>query len=139
MLGSLKTILAGGAIVAGAAVICPMCLPEAEGAAPAAAAVPAPTSQAAAQAALAPDTVSARLHISGMTCATCPVTARLALTKVPGVYSAKVTLEDSLGEVRYDPRRVTAARIASELTRMTGYAARILPDSGVAARRRSRG
>lgn len=75
------------------------------------------------------DTATVRLHISGMTCATCPVTARMALTKLVGVYSATVTFADSLGVVRYDPRKVKPPEIAAHLTKMTGYAAKILPDS----------
>lgn len=75
------------------------------------------------------DTATVRIHISGMTCGSCPVTARVALKKLAGVYEAKVTLDDSLGVVRYDPRRVTPAQIASHLTQLTGYRATILPDS----------
>jgi copper chaperone CopZ len=78
-------------------------------------------------AAQAPDTATVRLHISGMTCGSCPATARLALRKLPGVYSAAVTLDDSLGIVSYDRRRLTAAQIASHLTRMTGFRATVLP------------
>jgi hypothetical protein len=36
------------------------------------------------------DTAAVRLHISRMTCGSCPATARLALKKLPGVYSATV-------------------------------------------------
>ena len=79
-------------------------------------------------AAQAPDTATVRLHISRMTCGSCPTTARLALKKLPGVYSATVTLDDSLGVVRYDPARVTPAQIAAHLTRMTGFGAKILSD-----------
>lgn len=61
-----------------------------------------------------------------MTCGSCPITARTALKKLPGVLDAKVTLEDSLGVVRYDPQRVTPAQIATHLTRLTGYGARII-------------
>ena len=53
----------------------------------------------------APDPATVRLHISKMTCGSCPATARLALTRLPRVYSATVTLDDSLGIVRYDPRQ----------------------------------
>lgn len=84
------------------------------------------------------DTATVKLHISGMTCGTCPVTARAALRKVPGVYGATVTLDDSLGVVRYDARKVTPAEIAAHLTRMTGYGANVLPDTAKAPRR-SRG
>ena len=76
-----------------------------------------------------PDTATVRLHISKMTCGSCPATARLALKRLPGVYSAAVTLNDSLGVVRYDPRQVDPARIAAHLTRLTGFGATILPDT----------
>ena len=72
------------------------------------------------------DTATVRLHISGMTCGTCPVTARVALKKLRGVFDARVTLYDSLGVVRYDPRKVTPAQIAAGLTRLTGYGAQII-------------
>lgn len=75
------------------------------------------------------DTAVVRLHISGMTCGTCPATARAALRRLTGVYGATVTLADSLGVVRYDPRRVRPADIAAHLTRLTGYGAVVLPDS----------
>lgn len=105
--------------VAGAAFLCPLCRGGAE---PAAA-------QSAQGGAPVQDTATVRLHISGMTCGTCPTTARLALQRLLGVYSAKVTLDDSLGVVRYDPRKVTAAQIADHLARKTDYRATILPDS----------
>lgn len=79
------------------------------------------------------DTATVRLHISRMTCGSCPVTARLAVTRLPGVYSATVTLNDSLGVVRYDPAQVTPAQIAAHLTKLTGYGATILPDTSVKA------
>ncbi|MBA3893693.1 MAG: heavy-metal-associated domain-containing protein [Gemmatimonadales bacterium] len=75
------------------------------------------------------DTASVRLHISRMTCGSCPVTARVTLNRLAGVYGATVTLEDSLGIVRYDPRRVTPEQIAAHLTRATGFGATILPDT----------
>src|SRR5205809_6560489 len=76
-----------------------------------------------------PDTATVRLHISKMTCGSCPATARLALKRLPGVYSATVTLDDSLGIVRYDPRQVSPVQIAAHLTRLTGFGATILPDT----------
>ncbi len=76
-----------------------------------------------------PDTATVRLHISKMTCGSCPATARLALKRLTGVYSATVTLDDSLGVVRYDPRQVKPAQIAAHLTRLTGYGATVLRDT----------
>ncbi len=75
------------------------------------------------------ETAMVRLHISGMTCGTCPLTARLALKRLVGVYSATVSLEDSLGVVRYDARRVSPSDIAAHLTRLTGFGATVLPDT----------
>ncbi len=100
-----------------AGVVCPLCGVGSAEAAEGAAAVSAQSG----------DTATARLHISGMTCATCPVTARVALQKIPGVHSAKVTLDDSLGVVRYNPAKATPAGIAAELARRTGYATTVLP------------
>ncbi|MGH7518250.1 MAG: heavy-metal-associated domain-containing protein [Gemmatimonadales bacterium] len=75
------------------------------------------------------DTATVRLHVSRMTCGSCPATARLALKRLPGVYSATVTLADSLGVVRYDPSRVTPEQIAAHLTHRTGFGATILSDT----------
>lgn len=77
----------------------------------------------------APDTAMVRLHISRMTCGSCPTTARLALKRLTGVYSATVTLDDSLGLVRYDPRKVNPAQITAHLTRLTDFGATILSDT----------
>jgi mercuric ion binding protein len=77
----------------------------------------------------ATDTATVRLHISGMTCGTCPVTARKALTRLDGVYSATVTLPDSLGVVKFNASKLKPAGIAAYLTKMTGYATKVLPDS----------
>jgi copper chaperone CopZ len=77
------------------------------------------------------DTATVKMHISGMTCGSCATTARLALKKLDGVLDATVSLKDSLGVVRYDPRKVTPPQIAEHLTRLTGYGARVVnkPDS----------
>ncbi len=121
---TIKTFLIVAAATSGATLICPLCETV--------------VSRAAAQSTLvasqAPDTGTVRIHISGMTCGSCPLTARVALKKLAGVYDATVTLDDSLGVVRYDPRRVSPARIATHLTELTGYKARVLPDSGKPAR-----
>lgn len=114
-----KLATAAVAALAGVGILCPIC---GEG-----------TLVAKAQAAAVPqqlsDTATVRLHISGMTCGSCPITARTALKKLPGVLDAKVTLDDSLGVVRYDPQKVTPAQIAAHLTRLTGYGARIIVDA----------
>jgi len=101
-----------------ASVICPLCESKVAEAKPAAVVAKQAT-----------DTATVRLHISGMTCGTCPVTARKALSQLTGVYSATVTLPDSLGVVKFDPTKLKPAEIAAYLTKMTGYAAKVLPDS----------
>ncbi|MEA3245823.1 MAG: heavy-metal-associated domain-containing protein [Gemmatimonadota bacterium] len=112
-------------VAIGGAVLCPICEPSA-----------AALTVSAVSAMQAADTATARLHISGMTCGTCPVTARKALGKVPGVYSATVTLDDSLGVVRFDPRKVTPAQIAAQLSKLTGYGTKVLADTVKAPARR---
>ena len=124
MLSSLKVTLLFAAGVAGAAVLCPLCIAGLQTAG-------AQSVQIAPQ---APDTAMVRLHVSKMTCGSCPTTARLALKRLAGVYSATVTLDDSLGVVRYDPRRVKPTEIAAHLTRLTGFGATILPDTTKASR-----
>ena len=119
MLTSMKTGLVLAAGFSGAAFLCPLCGGGGEEAA----------AQSAEIAAQVQDTATVRLHISGMTCGSCPTTARLALKQLPGVHSVTVTLDDSLGVVRYDPRKATPAQIAAHLTRVTGYGAKVLPDT----------
>src|SRR5437870_11357688 len=119
MVSAMKLALLFAAGLGGAAALCPFC----GGGIQTAGAQPAPA------AVQAPDVATVRLHISRMTCGSCPATARLALKRLPGLYSATVTLDDSLGVVRYDPRQVSPAQIAAHLTRLTGFGATFLPDT----------
>ncbi len=125
MIMQTKLVLVATAALGGAAVLCPLC----EGG------VHAVDAQQVASQAQAPDTATVRLHISGMFCGSCPITARTALKKLPGVFSATVTVDDSLGVVRYDPRKVTPAQIGAHLTRLTGFGATVMADSAKARRR----
>lgn len=59
-----------------------------------------------------------RLDVQKMFCATCPITVRLSLKKVPGVIDAKVTLEPPVAEVTYDDAKTGP----EQLTRATGNA-----------------
>lgn len=115
-------LLAAG--ITGAALLCPLC----------GGGVQAAGAQGVRIAAQVPDTAVVRLHISGMTCGSCPTTARLALQRLSGVFAATVTLDDSLGVVHYDPRRVTPYQITAHLTQLTGYQARVLPDTTKSSR-----
>src|SRR6266702_4598390 len=127
MITSNRVALMIGAALTGAAFLCPLC----DGGARAASA------QGSGVVAQTPDTAIVRLHISGMTCGSCPATARLALKKLAGVYHATVTLDDSLGVVSYDPKLVTPEQIVAHLTRATGFGATILQDATKTPRRSS--
>ena len=59
-----------------------------------------------------------RLEVQKMFCATCPITVRLALRKVPGVIDAKVTLEPPVADVTYDDAKTSPG----QLTRATANA-----------------
>jgi copper chaperone CopZ len=124
MLTSVKVGLVIAAGITGGAVLCPLCGGGVEAAG----------AQSVRVAAQVPDTATVRIHISGMTCGSCPTTARLALQRLAGVFGATVTLKDSLGVVHYDPRRVTPPQIADHLTRLTGYRATVLPDTTKSSR-----
>lgn len=120
MLFSGKCLLVAAAALTGAGILCQLCL------------------DAGAQSnavALVTDTATVRLHISGMTCGSCPATARLALRRLPGLYGATVALADSLGVVTYDPRRVGAAQIVAHLAKLTDYRAKVLKDFNKTARK----
>jgi len=121
MLSSLKRTWLLAAGLGGVAILCPLC--DAGLRIAGAQSVDAVATQ-------TPDTATVRLHISRMFCGSCPTTAGLALKRLPGVYSATVTLADSLGVVRYDPRRVTPAHIAAHLTKLTGFGATVLASAG---------
>lgn len=126
MLLSVKIALFITTGLGGAAVLCPVCGAGLQTAGAQSVRV---------AAAQTPDTATLRLHISLMTCGSCPTTARLALKRLTGVYSAAVTLDDSLGVVRYDPRKVNPAQIAAHLTRLTGFGTTILSDTTNNSRR----
>jgi copper chaperone CopZ len=125
MLPSVKLPLILAAGLSAAGFLCPLC---GGGIQPARAQDVAIATQAA-------DTAMVRLHISRMTCGSCPTTARIALKRLTGVYSATVTLDDSLGVVHYDPRNVEPVQIAAHLTRLTGFGATILTDTTKTIRR----
>lgn len=69
-------------------------------------------------------TARVRLHVDGMHCATCPITVRLVLRRLPGVHEAAVSAATKRAMVVYDPRRVTPARMVRAITD-AGYRARI--------------
>jgi mercuric ion binding protein len=56
-------------------------------------------------------TKTVTLSVPSMTCATCPITVKVALSRVEGVIDAKVTWEPKEAMVTYDDSRTTPAAL----------------------------
>ena len=65
---------------------------------------------AAATALAAPQTV--KLSVPGMTCATCPITVKVALTRVDGVSKAEVSYERREAVVTFDDAKTSVQKLA---------------------------
>lgn len=70
----------------------------------------------------APQSVTARetFKVSGMTCAGCETTIRLALEQTPGVRSAEVSYDRGEAVVVYDPTLTNADKLRVAINE-TGY------------------
>ncbi|MEZ5997013.1 MAG: cation transporter [Hyphomonadaceae bacterium] len=68
---------------------------------------------------------TASFTIDNMTCATCPITVRTAMSRVDGVRSVEVDFATKRAIVSYDPARATPDAIAQASTN-AGYPARLL-------------
>lgn len=126
----LKQLLYGALGVAGvgALSICDLCKPQSAGAAPSAVVAVAPAVSAA-QAApgLAADVAEEKtvgLTIEGMTCGGCAVSAKMALTRLPGVTKAEVSYEKKEAIVAYDPAKVTVEEMIAAIKTL-GYTATV--------------
>jgi mercuric ion binding protein len=64
----------------------------------------------------AADGHSATLAVSHMDCATCPITVRMVLEKVPGVQAAKVDFKTKLAVVSFDPTRTKPEALVKATT-----------------------
>lgn len=60
--------------------------------------------------------------VEGMTCATCEIAIRRALTKVPGVKAARVSVTSKSAEVDYDPQQTAPEALVAAIN-STGYQA----------------
>jgi len=60
------------------------------------------------------------LNVPTMDCATCPITIKAALTKVPGVSKVKVSYEKREAVIVYDDTRATVADL-KQATEDVGY------------------
>ena len=67
---------------------------------------------------------SAHLAVSGMSCASCGVTVRLALRRLDGVFGVNVDAAHGRVVVQYDPAKVTPDRLAQAISD-AGYGAKV--------------
>ena len=66
-------------------------------------------------AAVVADTSTVRLHIEGMTCGGCAISARILLERMDGVEDAEVDYDSGIAVVTYDAARVTPDRMIAAL------------------------
>lgn len=66
------------------------------------------------------------LSVPGMTCVTCPITVKKALTQVPGVQQADVTFAKREAVVTFDDAKTTVATL-TEATKNAGYPSTVKP------------
>ena len=76
-----------------------------------------------AQAAPAARIAVASFAVANMTCATCPITVKKAMSAVHGVHAVKVDFESKTATVEFDPKLTNAAVIAAASTN-AGYPAK---------------
>ena len=74
-------------------------------------------------------TATVTLAVHNMTCDGCVATVTKALTEVPGVTHAHVTLDPPRAEVTYDPARVNLRQLAAA-TGEVGYPADVIAHEG---------
>ena len=65
---------------------------------------------------------TARIRVEGMHCKMCSESVAKALKATPGVEKAQVSFEKGVAVVRYDPEKVTEAKLR-EVINSTGYKA----------------
>jgi len=78
-----------------------------------------------ASSAFAAESRTITLGVEHMTCATCPITVRKALSHVPGVTGSTVDMKAHTATVTFDPSRTAPEALATAVTR-AGFPARVL-------------
>ena len=71
-------------------------------------------------------TTTVTLSVSGMKCATCPITIKKALNKVEGVENIEVNLEKKEALVTFDDAKTTVEALL-EATKNAGYPSTVHP------------
>jgi copper chaperone CopZ len=69
------------------------------------------------------------LHVEGMTCPSCKVAVRTALSKLDGVKDARVDVAKKSATVEYDPSKVAPQQMVDAVSRL-GYEASLSTKSG---------
>ena len=69
------------------------------------------------------------LRVDGMTCPSCKVAVRTALSKLGGVKDAKVDVANKSATVEYDPSKVTPQQLVDAVNRL-GYQASLPAKTG---------
>jgi mercuric ion binding protein len=64
------------------------------------------------------------MHVSGMTCGTCPISVRHRAMQMKGVHSATVDLDTALATITFEDSEQTPQSIAQAITKL-GYPATI--------------
>jgi len=75
--------------------------------------------------AFAAESRTVTLGVEHMTCATCPITVRKALSQVAGVTSSTVDMKSHTATVTFDPGRTTPESLATAVSR-AGFPAKVL-------------
>jgi mercuric ion binding protein len=75
--------------------------------------------------ALAAPPQTATLAVEKMTCGTCPVVVKKALTRVPGVTSTTIDLDAKTATVTFDPDKTTTARL-TQATTEAGFPSKLI-------------
>ena len=67
-------------------------------------------------AAIAGDLQSTTLDVQGMTCASCPLTVKQVLKKVPGVSDVSVDYKTHSATIKFDPEKIGPDQLAKAVT-----------------------
>ncbi len=68
---------------------------------------------------------TATLAVEKMTCGTCPVVVKKALTRVPGVTNTSINIDKKTVTVVFDPDKTTIARL-TQATAEAGFPSRLI-------------
>jgi periplasmic mercuric ion binding protein len=79
--------------------------------------------------AIAAESRTITLGVEHMTCATCPITVRKALSQVPGVAESTVDMKAHTATVTFDPTKTTPEVLATAVTR-AGFPAKVVHNGG---------